>query len=207
MNNHSFTIDYSVHTTPLRPGQTRPSFHVRHEQREVVHTRELQEKVARDGMMTEGTFVLVVETLKEEIVRQLLMGHGVHIDGLGRFALQLRTRKPADAYQRADELTANEVLVDGVTFMPDMKMLSNLQSAHRCLNRRDNYRQEVTRDHFLAVLADYCRSHEWFTRRTVQFLLSLSRYKASLLLSTLCAEEHPPIVRQLKGTTWVYQLA
>lgn len=207
MSNNPFTLDYSVHATPLRPGQSRLSFHVRHEQRHVVHTRELQRKVARDGIMTQGTFVMAIETLKEELACQLLTGHDVHIDGLCRFALQLHTRRPADSYGHADEVTANEVAVGGATFIPDKSMLHGLQSASCSLRRSGSYRQVVPRDQLVSVLTDYCRHHGWFTRRTVQVLFALSRYKASLLLATLCTEEQSPFVRYKQGTTWVYLLS
>lgn len=214
MSKNPFTLTYSVHPTPRKPGQP-PTYHVRHEQRHVVHTSELQHHVARHYPISRGTFVMVVETLKEELRQQLLCGHGVHIDGLGRFALQIGTRKPlctmgSAASQLPDNpaaLSPAEVQIEGVTFVPDKAMLRSLTSSGtswRC--RQESYCQDVPRSQLVAVLTDYCRRHGTFTRRTVQFEFGLSRYKAALLLRQLIDEPQPPFIRRRQGPAWVYSL-
>lgn len=215
MNKNPFTLTYSVHSTPQKPGQ-QPTYHVRHEQRHVVHTRELQKQVACHHPISQGTFVMVLETLKEELVRLLLCGHGVHIDGLGRFSLQIGIRKTVGALgnrgsQKFDDpakLLPSEVQIEGITFVPDKAMLRCLTDSITSWKRRQTaYCQDVPPSQLVAVLTDYCRRYGSFTRRTVQYEFGLSRYKASLLLGQLVEGTQPPFVRRRQGTAWVYQLS
>lgn len=205
MSNHLYHIECSVHATPQRDSRKPTTFHVRHEQRHVVHTHELQKMMARKAGVSEGTMAMAIETLTEVLTHLLLSGQGVHIDGLGRFALSLRTKKAASAYTEASELTADEVCVRGMTFVADRPLLSTLRSTECTMTRKgEGYRQDVENQEMVAVLTDYCTRHASFTRRTVQLLFGLSRYKAALLLQQLVGQPQPCFVRRLKGTTWVY---
>ena len=187
MSNHLYHIECSVHATPQRDSRKPTTFHVRHEQRHVVHTHELQKMMARKAGVSEGTMAMAIETLTEVLTHLLLSGQGVHIDGLGRFALSLRTKKAASAYTEASELTADEVCVRGMTFVADRPLLSTLRSTECTMTRKgEGYRQDVENQEMVAVL------------------FGLSRYKAALLLQQLVGQPQPCFVRRLKGTTWVY---
>ena len=85
-------IHFSVHPTPMKPGDSVQTYHVRHEQQYVIHSRELRKHIASHTMISEGMFELFLDTLKKELTEQLLMGRGIHLDGIGRFSLQLGTR-------------------------------------------------------------------------------------------------------------------
>ena len=209
-----FTLTYSVHPSPRKEGQP-VTYHVRHEQRHVIRTRELQKYIARHHPISQGTFVMVLETLKEELVRLLLQGQGVHLDGLGRFALQIGMRRQAagpgeghdNHYYNPDELHGDEVRIEGVTFVPDKELLSRLTAdVSRWQRKREQFRQDVGRDELVTWLTDYCRGCGTFTRRTVEFEFGLSRYKASLLLDRLVAEPQPLFQRHKEGPAWVYDL-
>lgn len=207
-------IHFSVHPTPMKPGDTVQTYHVRHEQKYVIHSRELREHIAGYTLISEGLFEMFIDTLKRELAEQLLMGKGVHLDGIGRFSLQLGTRKTKDeqgrwrtkTYTDPKQLTGHEVVVDGITFVPDKEMLMRLDSDSRHFVRdKGEYEQEVPRGELLKTLADYCAKHGSFTRRAVQYLFGLSRYKADRLLTDLVNEEYPKYYRQKAGTSWVYR--
>lgn len=50
--------------------------------------------------MSKGLFEMVIDYVEREIAEQLLAGYSVHFDGLGRFSLQLGTRKVKDEADR-----------------------------------------------------------------------------------------------------------
>lgn len=207
-------IHFSVHPTPMKPGDTQQTYHVRHCQDYVMHSRELREHINSYTLISEGMFEMFLDTLKREIAEQLLMGHGVHLDGIGRFCLQLGTKKTKDeqgrwrtkTYTAPSQLTGHEVTIDGISFVPDKEMLNRLQDgAPHFVRDKGEYEQEVPRGELLKTLADYCQQHGSFTRRVVQHLFCLSRYKADQLLTDLVNEEYPKYYRQKAGTTWVYR--
>ena len=130
------TIKFSVHPTPKKPGDSQQTYHVRQQIHKVVHTAELKAHIEAHTNISEGLFELVVTTLRQEIVEQLLAGNGVHIDGLGLFTLQLGTVKDADdngnphgtTYTSEQALRTRDVIVSGVNFIPDKQMLGRLLS-------------------------------------------------------------------------------
>lgn len=207
-------IEFTVHPTPMKPGDTVQTYHVRHAQSYVVHSRELRRHIASHTMISEGMFEMMLDTLKQEIAEQLLMGKGVHLDGIGRFSLQLGTRKVLDergrwrakTYTSPDELTGNEVVVDGISFVPDKEMMMRLDgNSHPFVRDKREYKQEISRDQMLQMLTDYCQEHDWFNRRVFQQMFGLSRYKADQMLTDLVNEQNSPFYREKAGQVWIYR--
>ena len=207
-------IHYAVHPTPLKQGETVQTYHVRQVLKSTMRTRELAEHIARHGIISVGLFEMVVERLKQELAEQLLGGHDLHLDGIGRFSLQLGTKKTrgddgrwhAKTYTSPDELTAREVVVEGISFVPDKEMLERLHSQPRLMVRhKGSYKQEVSRARLLKTLADYCAEHGSFTRRTVESLFGVSRYRAQQMLDDLVAEPYPKYYRQKFGPSYIYR--
>lgn len=208
------TIRYSVHPTPMKPGDTQQTYHVRHQQRHVVHTGELKKHIAAHSNITEGLFELVVQTLRDEIVEKLLSGNGVHIDGLGLFSLQLGTVKCRDEQGRQRTMTytsekmlrTRDVRIEGVTFVADKKMVERL-TGERCRFERVTYHtvSNIPRGELLKTLAEYCAEHGSFTRHDFQRLFPVTRYRADQILTDLVGEEFPKYYRVKMGTTWVYR--
>jgi nucleoid DNA-binding protein len=208
-------IDFSVHPTPMKPGDTVQTYHVRHAQSNVIHTRELRRHIAKHTMISEGLFDMVLDTLKQEIAEQLLMGKGVHLDGIGRFGLQLGTKKVQDeqgrwrtkVYTSPEQLTGDEVVVNGISFVPDKEMKMRLDGdSHPFVRDKREYKTEITLDQVKQPLTDYCQENGLFTRRVFQHMFGLSRYKADQMLTDLVNEENSPFFREKNGNSWIYRM-
>ena len=208
------TIHYTVHPTPLKHGETVQTYHVRQVLKRTMRTRELAEHVSQHGMISVGLFEMVLDDLKRELVEQLLSGHDLHLDGIGRFSLRLGTKKEkgedgrwhAKTYLHPDELTAREVEVEGITFVPDKEMLTQQNTDPHAFTRdKDSYEQDVPRAKLLKTFADSCQSHGSFTRSTFQRLFGVSRYRAQQMLDALVAEPFPKYYREKYGPSYVYR--
>lgn len=208
------SIHYAVHPTPLKPGETVQTYHVRQVLKTTIRTRQLAEHVSSYEPFSVGVFEMVMSTLKKEIAEQLLSGHDLHLEGIGRFSLRLGTKKQkgedgrwhAKTYLNPDDLTAREVEVEGITFVPDKEMLKRLtQKPHNFTRVKVAYKQEVSRSKLLKTLADYCQEHGSFTRTTFQYLFGVSRYRAQQMLDELVSEPFPKYYREKFGVTYVYR--
>ncbi len=209
-----FSIPYSVHPTPKPTGEGETTYHVRVKQRGVVHTKELRYHIDAHTMVKPGVFDLVMNTLFDEIAEQLLDGKGVHIDGLGLFSVQLGTVKQQDkdghwhtkTYTSPSQLTAREVCVDGINFVPDKQMMMRFVR-ERCSFERDKYEpaSDVPRGELIKTLAEHCAEHGSFTRREFQRMFGVTRYRADQILTALVSEEYPKYYRTKYGNLWVYR--
>lgn len=207
-------IHYAVHPTPLKSGDTVQTYHVRQVLKSTIRTRQLAEHVCSYEPFSVGVFEMVMNTLKKELVEQLLSGHDLHLDGIGRFSLRLGTKKQkgedgrwhAKLYLHPDDLTAREVEVEGISFVPDKEMLKALtQRPHLFIREKAGYKQEVSRSKLLKTLAGYCQAHGSFTRTTFQYLFGVSRYRAQQMLDELVSEPFPKYYREKFGVTYVYR--
>ncbi|MBR1934209.1 MAG: hypothetical protein IJ841_11080 [Prevotella sp.] len=210
------TIHYKVHPTPLKPGESVQTYHVRQVLKTTKHRRELAEEIARYGLVSVSVFELVIERLRREMAYQLRNGNDLHIDGIGRFSLQLGTKKVmgddgrwhAKTYLSPEELNAREVTIEGMTFTPDKAMLSLLKDRGvHFVRQKEDYNQDIPRDQLLAVLDSYCQEHGSFTRQIFQMLFGVSRYRAQLMLDALVSEPSPLYLRQKFGPSYVYRKA
>lgn len=207
-------INYAVYPTPMKPGETKQTYHVRQIYKTTVRTRELAEHIAKYTLISIDLFKMIMERLKMEMAEQLLSGHDLHIDGIGRFALQLGTKKRQDEngrwrtniYDNPDLLNSDEVTIDGISFVPDKEMLKLLHSEKRMMVRhKEGYNQKVDREQMVQALSDICRQQGYFVRQDVQWLFGVSRFRAQQLLNGLVSEPKPLFARERHGTTWVYR--
>ena len=214
MKNHH-TIKYQVHPTPMKEGDTVQTYHVRRSVSQVIHTNELAEHIQQHTMIDRGLLELVMERLKMEIVEHLLDNKDVHLDGIGRFSLSLGTKLVRDSddgplhrktYTEPDALTAREVVVDGVTFVPDKTMLGRLLDGAKHFERvKRDYQQDIPRATLLTKLADYCATHGSFTRNAFQRIFGVSRYRAQQMLDDLVSEPYPKYYRVKAGPAYIYR--
>ena len=208
------TIHFGVHPTPKQSGEEGQTYHVRQNIRRVIHSKELREHISDYSLVTPGLFEMVIDYVQKEITEQLLAGNAVHIDGMGRFALQLGTRKVKDddgnlrrkTYTSPEELTGHEVVIEGITFVADKQMLRRVVDGDCHFERDDEtYERNISRARLLTTLADYCAANGWFTCSTVQTLFGVSRYKADRMLSELVNDPFPKYYRTKQGNLWVYR--
>lgn len=208
------SIHYKVHPTPKREGDTEQTYHVRQVMKNTIRTQDLAKHIGRYGIISEGLFLMVMERLKKEMVEHLLDGRDLHFDGIGRFSLQLGTKKVkgedgrlhTKKYLRPDDLTAREVTIEGITFVPDKEMLNSLKNVSRIFVRhKGGYRQKVSRQKLLTTLSNYCQEHGSFTRNDFQKMFSVSRYRAQQMLDELVNAPYPKYYRVKQGPSYVYR--
>ena len=60
------TIHYAVHPTPMKPGETVQTYHVRQVLKTTVRTRELAEHVSKHDIVSVGLFEMMMDILKRE---------------------------------------------------------------------------------------------------------------------------------------------
>lgn len=208
------TIHFSVHPTPQQDGEDGQTYHVRQNINRVIHSKELREHLSDYSLVTPGLFEMVIDYVEKEIAEQLLAGNSVHIDGLGRFSLQLGTRKVEQedgsqrrkTYTSPDDLTGHEVVIEGLNFIADKQMLNRIKNGSYHFERDDeSYKRDISRAELLTTLADFCATHGYFTRRTFEVLFGVSRYKADRILTKLVCEPYPKYYREKQGNQWVYR--
>ena len=208
------TIHYMVHPTPMKEGDEVQTYHARQCLKYTIRTKDLAEHIARHALIDEGVFYMVMERLKMELAEQLLNGRDLHLDGIGRFALQLGTRKVKNeegkmerkTYLNPNDLTAHEMTIEGITFVPDKAMLDRLQEEEVTFKRvKGGYKQTVTQSQLIGTLANYCQERGSFSRRTVERLFGISRYRAQQLLDKLVDGPTAKFYRERFGTSYVYR--
>lgn len=208
------SIHYKVHPTPMKPGDTQQTYHVRQVLKTTMRTRDLAEHIAKHSMLTDGLFEMFMDYLKRELAEQLLEGRDIHLDGIGRFSLQLGTKMVQDddgqwhrkVYLHPDELTASEIVIEGISFVPDKQMLDRLHRNKRIfVHHKEGYTQSIPRDHLLTTLADFCQQHGSFTRNDFQELFGVSRYRAQQELDALVNDPSTKYCRVKQGSSYVYR--
>ena len=208
------TINFEVHPTPMKPGDSVQTYHVRQSLKSTMRTDELADYLAQHGLISKGVFLMVMEQLKKELADLLLSGHDVHLDGIGRFALQLGVKKVPNeegklvrkTFQSPDELTGHDLTIEGITFVPDRDMLDRLHSRNISFHRvKRNNEQNVSPAQLLTILDLYCREHGSFTRKDVQYLFGVTRYRAQQLLDELVCAPAPKFYREKHGPSYIYR--
>ena len=208
------TINYSIHANPLKDDEGRTTFQVRHDILGTLNTQGLVDHLKRHHLLANIPVEAVLEVLREEIVEHLLSNVNLHFDGIGRFSLQLGTKKVkgedgklhTKKYLHPDDLTAREVTIDGITFVPDKEMLNSLKNVSRIFVRhKGSYRQKVGRSKLLTTLSNYCQEHGSFTRNDFQKMFSVSRYRAQQMLDELVNAPYPKYYRVKQGPSYVYR--
>ena len=204
-----------VHPTPKKPGEETQTYHVRQVLNHTIHTHDLAEHVSKNSILSSGLFEMVMDLLGRELAEQLLDGRDVHLDGIGRFALQLGTKKVKGGdgrwhkktYTNPEELTAREVVVEGMTFVPDKKMLNRLRTSSQFfVNEKEGYKQEVSHQDMIKKLEAHCAKHGSFTRKEFQRMFGISRYRAQQLLNDLTVSPTPHFRREKFGSAYIYHM-
>ena len=208
-------IHYTVHPTPKRKGETEQTYHVRRHYFTTLKSEDIVDHIRYHGSIVDlASYSLVMESLKEEIVELLQSGHDLHIEGLGRFCLQLGTRKTrgkdgrmhAKRYLNPEDITAREVLVKGISFTPDKAMLKRIRDYHAHFQHdKGAYTEELSRGELLKRLAAFYEKNGPFTRRAFQLEFGFSRYRADKILTQLVSEPYPKYYREEWGHSYVYK--
>lgn len=155
--------------------------------------------------------------LQEEIIEQLQNNYKFRIDGIGTFQMKVGFKTKDDEngtplkthYTDPKEITARQVEVTGVSFVPDKSFIDELKQATTLRNAWGSGKvggsNNYTRQQVINFLNSYLAENGYITRRILSNKLHLSNYAAQKWLDTLCNEEFPKYEAHKEGTTFIYR--
>jgi len=198
-------IKYDVYETPSPDGGT-PTYHARRTS-DTIDDQDLYNRIAgHHTPIAPGTFRLVVESLKEELIHQLLDGYDVHIKGMGTFYMKIATKHKHIA--NPDDIGARELQVEGIGFRADKAFQDRVRHANVYFERHERRHSEaVDPAQMEAWLTDYCRQHGYFTINTLMGQFGLTKYKASRIANQMVSGDNPRFTRYKEGSSYHYRLA
>lgn len=209
------TLLYSVYETPRRNPEEEPSFHVRPVTYGAQMTdSELKEYLQQNTRINTSQFTGMIEALREEIPQQLLLNRSVHIEGIGTFYLRMGLRPRTDddgrrylpTFHSADDITAADVMVEGIGFRADPTWNRRVQQAPGAFEKAPyaGHGVPLTADTLKVWLTDYFRDHRHITVRELKLAHDSTFYQARKLLEELSSGDHPMLRREQVATTYVY---
>jgi len=154
--------------------------------------------------------------LKDEIIEQLKANRRFRIDGLGTFQMKVGLKMKYDEegnpvkphYTDPNQITANDVEVQGVSFTPDPSFVKELKENTSTRNKYGRgaagRNQPYTREQIVTFLDEYLREHHSITRRQMERALNITAYRAQKWLDDLTAEEFSKYYFKKQGNTYVY---
>jgi hypothetical protein len=154
--------------------------------------------------------------LKDEIIEQLKANRRFRIDGLGTFQMKVGLKMKYDEegnplkphYTDPNQITANDVEVQGVSFTPDPSFVKELKENTTTRNKfgrgAAGRNKPYTREQIISFLDEYLKEHHSITRRQMERALNITTYRAQKWLDDLTAEEFSKYYSKKQGTTYVY---
>lgn len=212
----AYKIKYGIFPNPQPDGDGNTTYQVRH---------------TPEGTMNEKTFLAHLKfhntynttmmqssliVLKDEIIEQLRENKRFRIDGLGTFQMKVGLKMKYDEngnplkphFTNPDKITANDVEVQGVSFIPDpsfVKALKDKTSTHNKYGRGvAGKNQPYHREEIINFLDNYLKEHRSMTRRQMEFELNITAYRAQKWLDNIIAEPFSKYYCKKQGTTYVY---
>jgi nucleoid DNA-binding protein len=155
--------------------------------------------------------------LKDEIVEQLKNNKRFRIDGIGTFQMKVGLKNTTDEngtsmkahFTDPEMITARNVEVTGVSFIPDKSLITKLKNDTSTANSNGRgvvgRSKQYERQDVVNALNAYLAEHHFITRRTLQTLLHLSSYAAQKWLNLLINEEFPKYTAQNERNTIIYR--
>lgn len=210
-------IKYGVYPNPLPDAEGNTTYQVRHEPDGTMNESAFLSHLKYHGTFNTTTMSAALTVLKDEIIEQLKDNRRFRIDGLGTFQMKVGLKEKTDdegnpiktVYTDPRQITANEVEVTGVSFIPDKSFINELKertSMKNALGRgRVGHSNNYTRQEIINFLNAYLTQYGFITRRTLQSHLGLTQHAAIKWLDTLCNEASPKYVARKEGTTIVYR--
>ena len=158
-----------------------------------------------------------LSVLRDEIIEQLQDNRRFRIDGLGTFQIKVgfKTKDDEDGtplktrYTDPKEITARQVEVTGVSFLPDKSFIEELKEGTIVRNAYGTGKvgrsRTYNRQQVVNFLNTYLAEHGYITRRILCDQLHLSNYAAQKWLDNLCNEEFPKYECHKEGNTYIYR--
>lgn len=210
-------IKYCIFANPLPDSDGNTTYQVRHQPDGTMNTKAFLDHVKLHESFNTTAMSSALEILKDEIIEQLKNNKRFRIDGIGTFQMKVGLKNttveegtPTKAhFTDPEKITARNVEVTGVSFIPDKSLITKLKSDTSTANSNGRGvvgRSKVyERQEIVNALNAYLAEHHFITRRTFQTLLHLSSYAAQKWLNLLINEEFPKYTAQKEGNTIIYR--
>lgn len=153
---------------------------------QTIPTCDIITKAINESTLTAVDLSAALTALTHNLQLQLLQGNAVHLDGIGTFSLSLKFE---DATKPTADITARDVRVGGVNFIPDHTLLATLQDDAKFERFTAIRSSQASEEDALIALREYFQSHQSITKRAFQELLGLKYGRATKLLLSLEAKD------------------
>ena len=213
----SKTIKYGVYPNPLPDADGNITYQVRTEPYYTIDTEAFLSHLRLHNLCNISQMRASLSILIEEIIEQLRDNNRFRIDGLGTFQMKVGLKTKTDEmgndikqhYTDPKQITAHDVEVTGISFIPDKTIIrqlrSNIHMEKTSKRGKVGKSEKYTRDEIIHLLDSYLAEHDFITRSTFQNRLGLTRYAAEKWLDRLTTEVTPRYIGCKEGNTVVYR--
>ena len=213
MNNK---IKYGIYPNPRPDEDGNTTYQVRHTPEGTMSEKAFLAHLKYHNTYNTTTMQSSLIVLKDEIIEQLKANHRFSIDGLGSFQMKVGLKMKYDEegnplkphYTNPNEITANDVEVQGVSFTPDPSFVKALKEKTSTSNKYGRgvagRNQPYTREQIVSFLDKYLGEHHSITRRQMERGLNITAYRAQKWLDELTAEQFSKYYSKKQGNTYVY---
>ena len=210
-------IKFGIYPNPLPDADGNTTYQVRHEPDATMNTQDFLAHLKFHNTFSATTMNAALSVLRDEIVEQLRDNRRFRIDGIGTFQMKVGLKADADEagnvvkphLTNPKQITARDVEVTGVTFIPDKSLVSDLRECTTTMNPSGagvaGTSRQYTRQEVVNALNAYLEEHGSITRTAFATLLHLSGYAARKWLDQLTTEPYPKYVARKQGNTLVYR--
>ena len=213
----SKTIKYGVSPNPLPDADGNITYQVRTEPYYTIDTEAFLSHLRLHNLSNVSQMRASLSILIEEIIEQLRDNNRFRINGLGTFQMKVGLKTKTDEmgndikphYTDPKQITAHDVEVTGISFIPDKTITRQLKSnifVEKTTQRgKVGKSEKYTREEVIHHLDHYLAVHNFITRRSFQDLLGMTRYAAEKWLDRLTTEVAPRYIGCKEGNTVVYR--
>ena len=210
-------IKFGIYPNPLPDSRGNTTYQVRHEPDATMSTSEFLAHLKYHGTFNTTMMGAALSVLREEIVEQLQNNRRFRIDGIGTFQMKMGLSADVDEDGNTSKpqindpklITARNVEVSGVTFIPDKSFIDDLRRGTTTINVHGtgvvSTKAHYERQEVVNALNAYLAEHGSITRRAFATLLHVSDYEARKWLRLLTTENYAKYVARKQGNTIVYR--
>lgn len=183
----SIKFDFYRNPSKANKGNEEESYHVRINNAQIVDLKELVKRIHKSCSMTPSDVHGVLIALKDEISYALAEGNKVNIDGLCQFRLILGAKKGGKCN---GEENARSLGFKNIKISPYKEFNEMTKEKLIPLSREDGKHSIVIKDEEVTTrIVEYIKKNGSITRKKIEEICSLTRYKASQHINRLLEDK------------------
>lgn len=175
----------------LKIGKKQSYYHPRVKLFGTQSSKAIEEDVSKVCTATRGDIQLVFTSISEKMLDYMLQGYAVNIKELGTFSVTLKSKSPI---KNNDKAVNSVVTIKNIIFRPEKQFIEQLR--HRAeFSFADSYNHDNSMKDFEhknsetdKIIIDYIKENGFITRRMIQSLLNITRYKAYKHIDRMISE-------------------